>query len=94
MPNGQQLMHIIQGCVKANRASQKELYQNYYGFSMSICMRYCASQDDAVEVVNDGFLKVFKNIASFLCKHNNYEASFMALLTTSEKIKKDRWTLN
>ncbi len=82
MPNGQQLLHIIQGCVKANRASQKELYQNYYGFSMSICMRYCASQDDAVEVVNDGFLKVFKNIASFLCKHNNYEASFMAWVKT------------
>ncbi len=82
MPERQQLIHIIQGCVKANRQSQKEFYHSYYGFAMGICMRYCNSHDDAMEVVNDGFLKVFKNIGSFNPRHENYEASLMGWMKT------------
>jgi len=32
---------------------------------MSICLRYTGAEADAVEVLNDGFLKVFKNIDKF-----------------------------
>lgn len=49
---------------------------------MGICMRYCNSHDDAMEVVNDGFLKVFKNIGSFNPRHENYEASLMGWMKT------------
>lgn len=38
-------------------------------------MRYCNSKDDVMEVVNDGFLKVYKELAVFTPKYNNYEAS-------------------
>lgn len=82
MSERQQLIHIIQGCVNANRQSQKEFYHSYYGFAMGICMRYCNSHDDAMEVVNDGFLKVFKNIGSFNPRHENYEASLMGWMKT------------
>lgn len=47
---------------------------------MGICMRYCDSQDDAMEVVNDGFLKIFRSISSFSPRSDNYEASLMAWL--------------
>jgi RNA polymerase sigma factor (sigma-70 family) len=72
-----ELEHIIQGCKKANRDSQKQLYKLYFGFSMSICMRYCNNPDEAEETVNDGFLKVFKNLDVFEPSHQNYEASFI-----------------
>jgi RNA polymerase sigma factor (sigma-70 family) len=45
---------------------------------MSICMRYCHANDDAVEIVNDGYLKIFKSIGSFVPNHDNTEAAFMA----------------
>jgi RNA polymerase sigma factor (sigma-70 family) len=45
---------------------------------MSICMRYCHTKEDAVEIVNDGFLKIFKSIGSFVPNHDNAEAAFMA----------------
>lgn len=77
MPERQQLKHIIQGCVKANRQSQKEFYQLYYGFAMGISMRYCNTHDDAMEVVNDGFLKIFRTLPQFEPRHENYEASLM-----------------
>jgi len=78
LPVNQQLNDIVKGCINAGRQSQKELYKLYYGFAISICMRYCNAYDDAVEVVNDGFLKIFKSIASFYPRNDNYEASLMA----------------
>jgi RNA polymerase sigma factor (sigma-70 family) len=77
LPDRQQLKHIIQGCVTANRQSQKEFYQLYYGFAMGICMRYCNTHDDSMEVVNDGFVKIFRTLPQFEPRHNNFEASLM-----------------
>jgi RNA polymerase sigma-70 factor (ECF subfamily) len=77
LPVNEQLINIVNGCINASRESQKEFYKLYYGFSMSICLRYCDSYDDAMEVVNDGFLKVFKSIGTFNLRNNNYEASLM-----------------
>ena len=77
MPDRQQLKNIIQGCVTANRQSQKEFYQLYYGFAMGISMRYCNTNDDAMEVANDGFLKIFRTLPQFEPRHENFEASLM-----------------
>ncbi len=77
MPDRQQLKNIIQGCISAKRQSQKEFYQLYYGFAMGICMRYCNTHDDAMEVVNDGFIKIFRTLPLFEPRHENFEASLM-----------------
>lgn len=70
------LVNIIQGCINAKRDSQKLLYQHYYGYSMGICMRYCSHEEDAEEILNDGFLKVFKALDSFNPQFSDIEASF------------------
>lgn len=77
MPDRQQLKNIIQGCINANRQSQKEFYQLYYGFAMGICMRYCNTNDDSMEVVNDSFIKIFRTLPQFAPRHDNFEASLM-----------------
>ena len=51
------------------------LYKHYYGYSLSITIRYTKNRDDAVEVMNDSFMKVFKNIKIF-----NTKLSFSAWL--------------
>lgn len=38
-------------------------------------MRYCNSKDDAMEVVNDGFMKVYRELPRFEPRYDNYEAS-------------------
>ena len=45
---------------------------------MSICMRYCNLTEDAVEIVNDGFLKIFNSLHSFHPTYENFEISLMA----------------
>ena len=56
---------IIEGCKRNDRQSQQELYRDFYSYAMSICIRYTGSYDDAVEVLNDAFMKVFSNIDRF-----------------------------
>jgi RNA polymerase sigma-70 factor (ECF subfamily) len=59
------LLEILKGCLKQRRESQKLLYQEFYGYGMSICMPYADSRDEAAEILNDGFMKLFTNIRQF-----------------------------
>ena len=56
---------IIRGCRDGKRIYQRRLYELYYAYGMSICMRYSRNEDDAIEIVNDSFMKVYKNIKKF-----------------------------
>ena len=59
-------MHLIlEGCRKQNRQAQRKLYEHFYGYGMSICLRYARNREDALEIFNDGFLKVFNKIEQF-----------------------------
>lgn len=51
--------------MKNDRKSQKLLYQQFFGYAMSICMRYTQNHADAVEVLNDSFMKVFTQLKKF-----------------------------
>jgi RNA polymerase sigma factor (sigma-70 family) len=60
-----ELHQLIKGCVKQDRKCQKLLYKAFYGFAMGICLRYAGNRDEAAEVLNQGFFKVFTHISSF-----------------------------
>lgn len=57
--------HLILGCKSNQRNAQAAFYRKYYGFAMSICLRYSHSRAEAEEMINDGFLKVFTNIEAY-----------------------------
>lgn len=57
--------HILIGCRKKDRASQHALYKRYYAYGMSVCFRYVESEQAAISVLNEGFLKVFQNIHKY-----------------------------
>lgn len=50
---------LLEGCRIGNPKSQELLYRQFYGYAMSVCLRYTRTHDEAVEIVNDGFIKVF-----------------------------------
>lgn len=68
-PNSRELLQTIAGCKKKKRSAQKALYRAFYSYGMSICMRYTGNREEAVEVLNDGFMKVFINIKKFNPKY-------------------------
>ncbi len=56
---------IIAGCKHHDRKAQEQLYRKFYRAMMTLCLRYTKSEEDALEVLNTGFYKVFKNIARY-----------------------------
>ncbi len=56
------LSHIVQQCLKGSESAMKQFYQHFHGYALSVCLSYAENQDDAVEIMNDGFLKVFRNL--------------------------------
>lgn len=74
---------IINGCVQNNQKDQKYLYERYYGYCLKIVFRYIYRYDKAVDVVNDGFVKVFRNFAKFQYKvTENLEMMLMGWIRT------------
>ncbi len=65
------MLKIIEGCKKNDRLSQAALYKKFFGKMMAMCLRYAASRDEALEILNEGFLRVFTNLA-----HYNSTGSF------------------
>lgn len=54
--------NLITQCEKGNVLHQEMLYKHFYGYALSICRLYTYSNDDAVSILNDSFLKVFSSI--------------------------------
>lgn len=59
------IYQLIDGCKKDDRKAQEQLYRNFYGAMMNLCLRYTRNETDALDVLNRGFLKVFKNIQRY-----------------------------
>ena len=56
---------IIKGCLKNDRASQKVLYDYYYSTMLGVCLRYSNSEELAIDILHEGFLKVYLSLKHF-----------------------------
>jgi len=56
---------LINACIRNDRDAQQLLYKEYYGKMMGVCLRYSNNQDDALDILHEGFIKVFKNISKY-----------------------------
>ena len=61
----EKLRSLLQSCMKKDRSSQKELYRLYYSYGMNICLHYSKDREEAQEILNDGFYKVFENLDKY-----------------------------
>jgi RNA polymerase sigma factor (sigma-70 family) len=78
--SAEELTMHIERCALNNRESQKKIYYSFYGYTMSVCDRYTNNQDDAVEILNDGFLKIFKEIHRYKPAYTDVVNSFVGWL--------------
>jgi len=63
LSDGQQL--IIKGCIAGDRASQQKLYNLFARKMMGVCLWYARSREEAEEILQDGFMRVFTYIGKF-----------------------------
>jgi RNA polymerase sigma factor (sigma-70 family) len=56
---------IIQGCIKKNEKYRELLYKKFFGYALSVALMYNHQRNEALEVVNDSFVKVFSKIGKY-----------------------------
>lgn len=56
---------LIKGCIKGKESYQFEVYRRYSPKMFGVCLRYCANREEAQDVLQDGFIKVFNKIDTF-----------------------------
>lgn len=71
---------LIKDSCAGKRESQKKLYTVFYDYSIAICLRYASTPDDAIEIMNDAYLKMFNKLSTFKPIHENVIADFKAWL--------------
>ncbi|WP_375585158.1 RNA polymerase sigma factor [Cyclobacterium xiamenense] len=70
---------LIQKAQKRDRSSLERLYRHFYGYAMSIALRYSGSREEACEIVNDSFMKAFDNLDQFSLE-NSFKAWFRRII--------------
>jgi RNA polymerase sigma factor (sigma-70 family) len=56
---------IIQGCLRKKEKSQEMLYKRFFGYALRVALIHNRNRDNALEIVNDSFVKVFKQIGRY-----------------------------
>ncbi|GAB4133377.1 MAG: RNA polymerase sigma factor [Bacteroidia bacterium] len=59
---------LIAGCIRQERVCQEALYKRFYGKMMGVCLRYAKSRDEAKDMLQEGFIKVFTSIRNYAGK--------------------------
>lgn len=54
--------HLIQEAKNGDRKSIELLYKQFYGYAMSVALRYSNSREEACEIINDSFMKAFDKL--------------------------------
>lgn len=57
--------NIIEGCIKQRRRAQNMLYQHFASPMLGLCMRYCRNREEAEDVLQEGFIKIFQKISTY-----------------------------
>lgn len=56
---------LIDACRQAKPAAQKALYTRFAGEMLVVCLRYCKSKEEAEDVLQESFIKIFQSIKDF-----------------------------
>ena len=86
-------LDLITECINENRTAQKKLYDTYKVKMYTLCLRYMSYKMDAEDMLQEGWVKVFKNIQSFDSKKGNFYSWIKRIFinTNLEHIRKKRF---
>lgn len=83
---------LIQRCKENDRTAQKMLFEKYAQQMLATCMRYTETEEDAKDILQDGFYKVLTKIKSF--KGNSNIKTWMTRIFINEALNSKRLARN
>lgn len=91
METSENLRTIVDGCIKGKSKYQQQLFKLFYGKMMAVCMRYAKDRDEAQDMVQNGFIKIFNKLDVY-----NFEGSLegwirrIMINTAIDQIRKNK----
>jgi RNA polymerase sigma factor (sigma-70 family) len=91
---GESLSDIINECIEGNSIAQEKLYKRFAGKMFAVCLQYAGDYDEAKDVLQEGFIRVFSNLKQFK-KKGSFEGWIRRIMinTALEKYR-DKFYLN
>lgn len=89
---------LLEACLRKQASAQKLLYERFSGTMMGICLRYVDSYEEAQDVLQEGFVKVFNKLKSFSGK-GSFEGWIKKIIVNTaldylRSIKNERFTVD
>jgi RNA polymerase sigma factor (sigma-70 family) len=79
---------LIEECLKGHSIAQEKLFKKFYGIMLGICIRYTNNRNEAKEVLQEGFIKVFNYLHTF--KYDGSLSGWMKRIMVNTAIDKYR----
>lgn len=87
---------LINACKSGDRKSQKQLYEKYKVSMYVLCLRYCSVAEEAKDVLQEGFIKIFRDIHQYDESRGKFDywmkRVFVNTCLESLRKKKKEWT--
>jgi len=82
------LKNIIKGCLAGNRRDQELLYRRHASRLYAVCLQYSATDDEARDILQEGFIKIFENLVHY--KHEGSFEGWMRRIMVNTALEKYR----
>ncbi|TVQ49580.1 MAG: sigma-70 family RNA polymerase sigma factor [Saprospirales bacterium] len=81
---------FIEALLKKEKWAQKMVYEECYQEMLLVCLRYANNKDHAIDIMHDGFIKVFKNIEKYKSGTSfNHWVKRIMINTSIDQYRKD-----
>ena len=60
----------LQACLRGDRLAQKQFFERFKGKMFALCLRYAHSREDAEDILQEGFVKVFRDLYQYTGEGN------------------------
>lgn len=81
---------LVEKCIKGEQLAQRELFEKYARKMLGVCLRYMKSKQQAEDVLQDGFIKVFSKLDMY--KGGSLEGWIRKIMinTSLDRIRKEK----
>jgi RNA polymerase sigma factor (sigma-70 family) len=83
-----EIKNIINGCLKGNRRDQELLYRRHAAKLYAVCLQYSGNDEEARDILQEGFIKIFENLASY--KHEGSFEGWIRRIMVNTALEKYR----
>lgn len=77
---------LIEQCKKGKQHAQEELYDRFSSAMLAVCMRFTENRTEAEDLLQEGFIKIFRNIYEFNARNEGSLASWIKRIMVNTSI--------